>query len=198
MPDTVDFKSEIDELLNPAVQVGPGQVEIWGGEFPVEELARFLETWNLASRAMEWRIWEYAHRIEFTRDSPPSEDLSLFERARLFGDDGDLTLRRDGDRVFWSFVGKAAPPVEGGVSFWEKVPDARLRRWERTVLVWGEQQKRSSGTRPIGWHEDRVGWADLRYPHPPAGRLSLRYSEFSDGGQVAFVWWKELIAHGER
>jgi len=200
MPDTIDFQSEIDELLDPANEVSPGELEIWGGHVPVNELAGFLETWDQAARAMEWRIREYPGRIKFTRGSPSNEDLNLLERARIFGEDGDLSLRRDGDRVLWHFVGRFEPPDLGGTRFsWDKLSDAKLRRRERTALLWGKQKDRTSEEDPYCWQEDRVGRATLEYPlHCRAERLALRYTEFSDGGQVAFVWWKDLTSHEQR
>jgi hypothetical protein len=199
MSHPIDFEEAVKELLDPQAQVAPGALEIWGGEFPVEDLAEFLAAWKLDSKAMEWRIWEYSDRADFTQAMPVEGALLFLERARVFGQDGDLSLRRDENRFLWHFIGKIAPPAGG-----EKAPDCGLRKRVCNALLWGECHDGPETPEPR-WQEDRVGWADaanrsssecaeskLKYPHPSAKRLSIEYEEYSAGGQVAFVWWKEI------
>ena len=85
------------------------------------------------------------------------------------------------------------PPGYGAKDFWGENPDVVFRQRDESALLWGAYKEESGR-----WQEDRVGWADLTYPHPGTKeqRLEIHYTVFIDGGQVAFVWWKELKAHG--
>lgn len=184
--DPIDFSKAVKDLLSPGATVAPGQVEIWGGRVEVGGMVDFLGKWDLPSHEMPWRIWEYTNEIRFNNAGLDPGDLPLLERGRLFGPGGDLSLRRDDDYFLWHFIGTFAAPIKEAMPFWG--PDLKTR--DGSVLLWGHfdsSQKR--------WWEDRVGWAELRYPHAPRPRLWLHYTEFSDGGQVAFVWWKELMDH---
>ncbi len=193
MDRVVDFTHEVEYLLDPAREITAGQIQIWGGQIPADGITRFLDDWNLTSRAMHYGVWEYAHTIRFAGATPPDPNLPLLERARVFGPDGDLSLRRDGIHFLWHFMGRSRPP-EGLDSddFWEANPNAKLRCRDRRALLWGS---RNSGE--DRWRDDRVARADLTYPHGPAERLILRYVEFSEGGQVVFVWWKEVTAYAD-
>ena len=188
MPEQIDFDKAVAALRNPAAQLGKDQIHIWGGQCREEVLSAFLKAWDFPACKMPLAIWEYADRIEFTGTTPDAGGLALIERARLFGHGGDLSLRRDGEVFLWHFIGTFMPPVEaGGCSFWDCNPQTVLRRRDARALLWGENK----GAGDL-WEEDRTGWAKLRYPHPAVDRLTLKYAELSNGGQVAFVWWKEL------
>jgi hypothetical protein len=180
----------VANLIDPAREVGAAQVEIWGGRCDRVDLADFLQSWSPASRGMSLGIWEYTDGIQFRDSGTDKERLPWLERARLFGPGGDLSLRREGEEYLWHFIGTFPPPVAGGRNFWEGRGEKKLRRNAASALLWGHNE---AGERK--WYEDRVGWADLSYPHDPAKRLWLHYTEFTDGGQVAFVWWKELGDH---
>ena len=77
-------------------------------------------------------------------------------------------------------------------------PEVQLRQHDESALLWGDY-KEALGR----WQEDRVGWANLDYPVGPAEakkegkRVWLHYTVLSDGGQIAFVWWKEVKDHGK-
>jgi hypothetical protein len=180
MTHVVDFTKEVRDLLDQAHQHTAGQIQIWGGQIAADGLAMFLEDWNLSSRTMPYGIWEYAHTIRFDRAIPPDPNLALLERARVFGSDGDLSLRRDGIHYLWHFIGNFPPP-DGldSESFWKDNLNAKFRSKERRALLWGN--KPPGGDQ---WLDDRVARADLTYPHGAAERLVLRYDEFSEGGQV--------------
>jgi hypothetical protein len=191
-PDPIDFGRAVEELRSPAATVTAGQVEIWGGQVEAEGVLDFLGKWDLASRSMPWRIWEHTNEIRFNEEGLDAKDLPLLERGRLFGPGGDLSLRRDDDYFLWQFIGTFVAPIQGAKPFWDQHPGLELKKWDGSVLLWGAFDNLKNR-----WWEDRVGWADLRYPHAAKGgdRLWLHYTEFSDGGQVAFVWWKELKDH---
>ena len=200
-------------------QVSVGDLTIWGGRVDEAAVKDFIDSCALAQ--MPYRIWEYAHRIEFSENANSKPDnYELLERGRIFGAGGDLSLRRDGTEFLWHFVGPKDALLSsarrgclsglanfGGPKntallsedsrqkfaphdFWERHSDLILRRNEETALLWGDYQGDAGR-----WQEDRVGWADLDYPLAAknAGqRVNLVYETFTDGGQIAFVWFKKL------
>lgn len=194
-----DFAAEIEQLIDPAAIVEQHSgVSIWGGEFEADEqadnLADFLAAWSFAG--MPNRIWEYAHRIEFVKDQPlNAAERRLLDRARLFGMSGDLSLRRDGGHFLWHFIGAssvALPEEFGAQDFWVAHSGTKLRRWaDETALLWGKGKQQDDGSYK-DWQDDRVGWATLAYPGMTAERVQLVYELFTEDGQPAFVWWKEL------
>jgi hypothetical protein len=119
---------------------------------------------------------------------------------------GDLTLRRGEDGFQWWFIGPAQVKDEdedkdkdkeeeeyGAESFWDTgEPDTKLHRHAESALLWGkydDQVKR--------WYEDRVARATLAYPHLSGNpeRVQLNYWSFTNKGQVAFVWLRNLEAY---
>lgn len=200
-----DFKEAVRQMADLTAEAGANQVAIWGGRFKADDtetleqrLARFLASWDWAACAMPYRIWEYAHRIEFTRDTLPQViEHHLLERGRIFGSGGDLSLRRDSAHFYWHFIGRFAPLLRAaewqGEDFFLVHPDCRFRQRDESALLWGEHRGQKNGI--DYWHDDRVGWAELLYPHAAADRLKINYTVFTDGGQAAFVWWKELQAY---
>ncbi len=212
MADRFDFAKAVKELLETDLQYGKGQIHIWGGRIEKNEtesleqvVQRFLGAWPLSSQQMPWWILEYADSIKMEKDKS-LDDIrwALLERARVFGPDGDLSLRRDGDVFLWHFISTVfAPPAQTqqqGKDFWIESsdtaanPSLNLRRQTERALLWGKH-RRTEGEQNY-WHDDRVGRFELQYPHEAAERLEVEYDVFTDGGQVSFVWWKELRAHG--
>ncbi len=202
---TLNFKEEVEELVDDPLISKDGDIAILGGEFKAsggktleQVLEGFLKKWDFSR--MPYHIWEYMHRIEFTKNLPDSEEYSLLERGHIFGSGGDLDLRRDGERFLWRFIGPKGAPLLSGYGakdFWAENPDVRLRQHNESALLWGDY-KEAFGR----WQEDRVGWAELEYPitsqqaRKQGERVWIHYTIFTDGGQVAFVWWKELKSHG--
>lgn len=199
---TLDFADAVKQLLAaPLLHKDNGPV-IWGGVFQAAALEAFLAAWPLTQ--MPYHIWEYTHRMTFVRDAPPEPpDIARLERGRIFGEGGDLSLRRDGGCFLWHFVGQrnTTKPAGFAVSdFWVDSPDCKenpnftLRANNEHALLWGDY-KTALGR----WQDDRVGWADLNYPLSAAKhqgqRAEIHYTVYTDGGQVAFVWWKELKAY---
>jgi hypothetical protein len=185
-----DFGALIDELERAKVS-RDGLPALWGGEFGSELLAGFLSAW-IDRSDLPWRLWEWVSDIQLRHEvGPVPGDLPWLERARLFGDGGDLELRRDGQRILWRFVG---PPVSalpsglrlatdgsstastGAVGEGDESsafvaypypygglgPDWRCVR--RTSLLWG-QELLDEHDQGLGvWQEDRVAVRLLRYP----------------------------------
>jgi hypothetical protein len=171
--------------------VGPSHVAIQGGRFAAGQLGEFLTAWQLPRRGMPCAVWEWVHRIDFTDGSLPA-DLDLLERGVVFGPEGSLSLRRDGEDVRWHFVGEptVSPPAEFlGVDFWERHGQVRFRRREVRLLLWGKAVQGSAE-----WTEDRVRRARLRYP--AAGeRVQIVAWQFTEAGVEAFTWWRGLEEH---
>src|SRR3990172_9297852 len=124
----IDF-SEIIEQVAKADEnkITAGQIAILGGRidlqaagesmFEGEELApgttqpavgkinQFLERWKPIVAPKACVIWETMDGISMPpiADCPQADEN--FVRARLFGTKGDLSLRCDGDYLYWHFIG---------------------------------------------------------------------------------------------
>jgi len=180
----VDFKELVQGVRQP--QWGAADLSIWGGRCAEGNLLAFVQQWPI--NQMPYRIWEYASEIAFERDALP-QTVALLERARLFGEGGDLELRREGAEFAWRFIGPASvqPPIgNGGQDYWADHPGETFYQREETALLWGKR----NGSR---WHDDRVGAARLEYPVPAEwSRLQIHYKTFSRAGQVEFAWFSGL------
>lgn len=187
----VNFEELVEELHQQPVW-GPNELAIWGGMFAERDLLKFVENWIM----IPYRIWEYSSGITLVKDQlPVTDNLLWLERGRLFGEGGDLTLRRNGDRFHWHFVGpqgkQPVPPVDkyGTKDFFAVgEPGANYYMREETALLWGEKPP----DKPRRF-EDRVGRADLDYPGlDDARRVQVRYRTFSRAGYVEFVWFRSI------
>lgn len=180
----IDFNDLVAQVR--ARQIGPETLAILGGTCKEQDVLSFLQAWSLSGTP--YRIWEYASEIVFQENTLPL-DTGLLERGRLFGPVGDLSLRRDGGRFRWHFVGKAGTEVPKGPyeaqDFWqsEANKDARFHRNAESALLWGERKEGFNL-----WFEDRVAGARLKYPSKDTGRVRINYQTFSRAGRVEFVW----------
>jgi len=186
----VDLKKLVAEAQTS--QVGQKDLSIWGGRCTEKDLLPFLESWSKQAQ-MPYRIWEYVSGIVFEKEkSPSAKDVVLLQRGRLFGEGGDLEVRRDGAEFSWRFVGPAGVQPPGGYSakdYWashHNVEDVTYFQDEATALLWGEWEEKKEK-----WHDDRVGAADLKYP-TSGKRVQVHYKTFSRGGRIAFVWYTGL------
>jgi hypothetical protein len=188
----LDFNQIVQDITRNK-RYGKNDLAIWGGTCAESELMIFLENW--LSHNMPFRVWEYVSEICFQRETLPKTS-NLLEQGRLFGEDGDLTLRRDGSNFRWYFVGRPdVQPPDGCIAenFWEQYPEVAFYCCEETALLWGERQ--NGGVR---WFDDRVGHAELDYPIDPSwNRPRLYYRTFSRAGQIEFVWFHGLKAWEE-
>ena len=167
--------------------VGKESLSIWGGRIREGDVRKFLEMWPTIS-GMPYRIWEYASHIVFEKYTLP-EDLYLLQRGRLFGEGGDLELRRDGQDFSWRYIGPAGvSPPEGceAQSYWELHPKVSFHQREESVMLWGRREEDR-------WADARVGRAFLTYPaNSTWERVLLRYRAYSKTGRVQFVWYLAL------
>lgn len=199
----LDF-GELIQKMNAAPRygkAGPNRLAILGGQFGPERLAAFLAAWQGRWATMPWRIWEHVSEIGFA-DTP--KDPDLLQRGEVFGEGGHLSLRRDGNRWYWRYIGPADQPVPKGFEkapecedFWaiEQNKDVSLRCYEERVLLWGNEIL-DSNKQPIGvWWEDRVAAARLQYPAQLKGhdRVHLKFNRFTEAGRTVFVWYRDLV-----
>ncbi len=198
-----DLEEIETEMAEPSA--GPETFGAWGGICPPEKLSEFLKAWAFRPA---FAVWETSDSIEWSKKGQagdPSEhpalsaDAAYLERARMFGPDGDLQIRREEDRFLWSFVGEpgAGPPAGWPAeSFWENPENegVRYRRKEETFLLWGE--KKDGRDR---WHDDRVAAARLDYPvdAESGGRVQARADLFIRNGRTEFVRFKSLEPYSE-
>lgn len=231
-PQAIDFAKIVAEMAG-AKTMGKNEVSIIGGvidlqaesesifedeqlapdakQSAIEKLSRFIPAWQLNENEMTYAIWESIAEINMdtTRKilSGKKIDDELM-RARFFGENGDLSLRRDGNRLYWHFIGAPRndfPPIKNACRFWgeqEKLPEGErvkeLRLQENVeALLWGERIVPKSGE--AFWREDRVGAIDLVYPVPISDvnvqkqRAKVIYDVYWHNGQPAFVWLKKLV-----
>jgi hypothetical protein len=179
----VDFAELAAEVKQPPL--GRDELAILGGQCTESKLPKLIELWDLAR--MPFRIWEYCSEIVFEKDTLP-KNLALIERGRIFGEGGDLMLRRNGSDFHWRFIGPAKTQGPMGnyctQDYWKSNPDTKLHQNEQTVLLWGKW----NGER---WVESRVGGAKLNYP-VKGERVKLHYTSFTRDGIVEFVWFTSL------
>lgn len=176
------------------VLFGKEDLTIMGGIIAEEHLLAWLAKWSLSQ--MYWQLWETTDELELKHASPlPTKtalELMMLERVRLFGEGGDLTVRRDDELFRWYFVGpKGVTVPDGALDFWKDNPKKKLTRFKGQVILWGVWDSESDKKR---WVENRVGFANLAYPELLHGERHVyaHYWEYLDAGQVAFVWMYEL------
>lgn len=196
---------DIITAVKEAPRAGEGSLTIVGGVLQLpdpsqlaEVFGTFMEKWNQAvwpgSDNRPFRVFEYVDAIEFTNESRNSTRDGMFSRGRQFDQRGDLSIRKDDNRLMWNFIGpaNASVPIDGGQSFWSANRGVELIEEDCQALLWGEFWKGK------GVRDDRVGWADLNYPtsHLPSPvereRYQLAYTSYALDGVESFVWWKGI------
>ena len=182
----IDFAS----LLDLRKACNKTMLNIVGGKIPASGIAAWLKQWDLSQ--MPWRLWEWVSDLKLEKDTPLPATFDLVEHGRLFGQGGDLALRRDGVDFYWRFVGpKTAivPSTPKPRDFWQEYPNKTLHRIEQQAILWGAWQDGLAR-----WYDDRVGWAGLNYPQAFAKQRNVyvHYYEYLDAGRVAFVWMHDL------
>lgn len=202
MTNAFNFEKEVEQMINNPPIDRNSSIIIWGGEFDVKKFKNFMSVWSFAD--MSYAIQEHAHKIAFQvadTDSIVSQNLALLERMEIFGAGGNISLRRNDDRFLWHFIGNDTKTQQDTLSkltdtnftvrkFWEENSSSKLYKRDESALLWGEYDEDSNR-----WHDDRVGWANLDYPIGREQRVQIDYTVFTDNGQTAFVWWKELKQH---
>lgn len=185
-----DIIREVTETLTQ----GPADLAVWGGMFDASRLGHFLQTWDLPRSGMPWSLWQWTDKIRLGYGEGSSGDLDYLERGRVFGEGGDLSLRRDGEHFFWYFVGEPGTPQPQGFNvadYWQGREEQPIRSRQRTALLWGSKEAAQPHS-TTGWYEDRVGQAQLNYPNVNSNRVQVRYREYLRGGRVELVWLLDL------
>lgn len=220
----IDFEKIIEEMIKAEKnKISKNEIAIIGGVidllaesesiFEEEKLAQetkpsvegkigqFISAWQSVFDEESIAIWETIDRIEMPKAKAIPSEYEELMRARFFGEKGDLSLRRDGNRLYWHFIGAPRddfPKIKNTCRFWdaqEKLPEAERvneLRFQKDVeaLLWGERVNGKNF-----WREDRVGAIDLVYPtmENHNGRVKLLYDVYWHNGQPAFVWLKKLV-----
>lgn len=172
----------------------PADEQANNGQDAAVKIKAFLDGWHLDQKEMNYTIWETVDRIDMlpTSDQPTVD--AEFRRARIFGKDGDLSLRIDGKRLLWHFIGAKdkAPKINNACDFLQarkEVTELRCQENQK-ALLWGEKSE-ASNPDDVRWLEDRVRVADLKYPGmetEDAERVRIVYNVYWHSGQPVFYW----------
>lgn len=186
--EAVDFEKIITDMRKNACPVEQSPV-LCGGSWTYAELEAWLAD-DLVDK-LPVHIWTYTdHTVIHT--GPPS-NLKLLERARLFGGEGDMDIRREGDIFLWRFVGlKQNAPVANHTLITELGTSVSpIYCTAKNALLWGTREKGEDR-----WFDDRVSGAALTYPVAAmTGRVQVYYQEYTQAGRVVAVWLKKLEVH---
>ena len=189
---SVNFQDLIKKMKEATVTAA-NRPTILGGQFAVDRLGDFLAAWRGRWGTMDQRIWEHISFIEFA-DKP--KEPQYLQRAEIFGEGGHLSLRRDGSRWLWHYVGDPVPlPLEGFAkreeceNFWTDDRQIELRRYDEQVILWGKRDREKGHTI---WWEDRVAAANLDYPNQKGERVYLDFWRYTQDEQTVFVRYRKL------
>jgi hypothetical protein len=164
-----------------------------GGECEAADAGALLEAFALSD--MPFMLVETMddglRMLGTDRDWPVGQAPGIL-RLHVFGEGGDLKLRRDGHRLLWTYIGFEQPDIKGR-DFWaenrasELVEDAELL----TALLWGRYDD-SLGY----WYDDRVRGAGDRLvyldnPAPQVVSVTARLRDATTGQTVAY-WTRAL------
>jgi len=179
------FAEEIDQLFKAENRIAEGDIQIWGGKIKEDGLQQFFSKWGQLD--MPFVILETVSEITIRKNFDCSMlDPYIVDRIRIFGEGGDLDIRRDTVSFMWRYIGKTI--LHDGLksdkeNFWEKNPGKTFFMEEKEALLWGKYKQEGL------WHDNRVAKANLSYPvegHPEA--VKVRYKTMSDHGVIAFTW----------
>jgi hypothetical protein len=113
-------------------------------------------------------------------------------RVHAFGNNGDLTIRRDEGTIYWRYVGDEIKDFGGNL-----YPYALKLGYERKSLLWGANPRESDGKR----YEGRVGGAKLNYPinsnSEAQAELIAREVFDETTHEVVAIWTQEIRLHKE-
>jgi len=183
-------KLKFQDLLGRRLPCSPTDLAIVGGTIDEARALAWLSQWDL--EYLPWRLWEEVSALRLEKNSSLPGDLALIERGQVFGEGGDLTLRRDGEIFRWHFIGPATAKIQttaDALDFWNEHPNTVLHRVEQQAILWGVWRPELGR-----WHDNRVGWANLQYPAELNGKphVYIHFDEYLESGRVAFVWLRDL------
>ncbi|MFQ5633636.1 MAG: hypothetical protein ACE5I1_33140, partial [bacterium] len=182
-------------------------LNIWGGLFRDENnnFASFIGKWEKHNGQFDWALWEAVSRfdlVELKDDSnflpPETEDFNDIERVRIFGEKGDLLVRRDGLDLYWRFIGEKgemwpefdAEPFkpkkydESESPDGDKFSDYSFFQEDVKYLLWNkylDANKKKSEQR-VSTH-----WRDSKYAQLGDGEMYLHQRHYLRGGRIEFV-----------
>lgn len=158
------------------------------------ELTDFLSAFDFAGLNMPyWMIETFNEGFQFNPDVPLTELIPSLMRLHCFGMGGDLTIRRDENRVHWRYVGTPFEGLPEGSDYWTANNVTELYMGdEMTALLWGEYD-----TVRKRWYENRVGAATLTYPVPETNRVIIRAIPLidEDNDTTAAIWTYALESY---
>lgn len=187
MSDVQTAQTSVERTLEEAGRLRPlskQEVIILGGQFLADALPSFLEAWAAVWESLAtWQLLESASCFEVRyQQSLPSlmEKLEKggVERFRLFGERGDLMLRRDEERLFWRFVG-AAEEVWPDLAafdpqdFWVAFPNTRLNQREVRAYQWHGEERRVKLRWPEGSGLTSKGTILVQHHYLERGRIAF-------------------------
>lgn len=181
---TSKFADKINSLLEEK-RIAKDDIHIRGGEIGEDKLQQFISMWNQLE--MPFVILETVREIVIRKNYDFSTlAANTVDRISIFGEGGDLDIRRDADYFRWRYIGENKLPEKvEGEDFWDKNPNKKYFIEEKKALLWGKY----NSDRNL-WHDDRVAKAKLSYPvEGNPERVKIRYRTLSEEGVIAFVWF---------
>lgn len=170
---------------------------IWGGQIAndngesISQLPAFFQAWSAEDGPdFDWMMVEEVDRFYVKTASLVhlATHHELIERVRLFGQVGDLDIRRDGREIYWRFISETHSQLPSAFpfsahSFWDdpKNKGVTFARYEQCYFQWRRTQNE-----PIETRERRVtsDWAD----DPALATIDyLRQAHYLQNGRVVFV-----------
>jgi hypothetical protein len=192
----VHFPSLVEQMKEDVLPIEDWPTVV-GGRCGATELVDWLNGLDLSP--MDVRIWYFTDHCTIGNDGPPGS-VEFLERARLFGQGGDLDLRRDGEVFRWRYVGKAEHAPDGeALAYLGEAKESPVYCREREALLWGTRENGQDQ-----WFDDRVSGARLTYPVDRSSlsgeteeRVKVRFREYTQAGQTVAVWLLGLEAYEE-
>ena len=110
MSNAFDFGKEV-ALMTQNPPIGKdSSIVIWGGAFAEQEFANFMFAWSFAPEP--YVIQEHAHKMDFQISDVgriAHNNPALLERLEVFNTTGNLSMRRNGSKFLWHFIGDDSP-----------------------------------------------------------------------------------------
>lgn len=145
-------------------------LDLLGGKVAEREFEAFLKNWKFLFTADHYLLCEtYLEGMSFGEAEYPKNPLNIM-RLHVFGTNGDLTIRRDDEAIYWRYVGSLVPrPLpESAKDYWDTSGTNGLIGETVDALLWGEYGQSKNPAYAHHWHENRVGKATpiLKYQFP--------------------------------
>lgn len=195
---TADEIRDVFDSVRNAKLVGPEELCVLGGRFEAARLQEFAQLWKDAlSEYLPHRIYEYVSSLRVGRAAAalPLEEIDSLERARCFGPNGDLDLRRDGSTIYWRLVGEAGvewPDLRtggfGSDDYWQTHSE-RLRAMTGQTVQWRPNEERVGGD----WlkYDGLVGNEEVEHH-----KIFLRQFRYLRGGRLELLRFTKWVKEG--